>query len=71
MIVKRGNTYWGYVGGRQVERHVNIIETRNSGTQYVNWTHIKKDGSPGKSRWTERRKFEEWAKGLFEEAKAK
>lgn len=42
MNVKQGNTYWGMVGSREVERRVNIIETRSSGTQYVNWTHIKK-----------------------------
>ncbi len=66
MIVKQGNTYWGIVGQREVERRVDIIETRSSGTQYVKWTHIKKDGTLGKSSWTERRKFEKWAKGLFE-----
>ncbi|WP_438498041.1 hypothetical protein [Paenibacillus sp. IHBB 3054] len=67
MIVKQGNTYWGYEGKREVQRRVNLIETRSSGTQYVHWTGIKKDGSEGKKAWAERRKFSEWARGLFEE----
>lgn len=66
MIVRQGNTYWGYEGKREVQRRVDLIETRNSGNQYVRWTAIKKDGSEGKKTWTERRKFEEWVKGLFE-----
>lgn len=70
MRIKRGNTYWGYVGERQVERKVNIIEIRNSGTRYINWTHIKKDGSPGKSQWSREDKFMEWVKGIFEEGEA-
>lgn len=64
--IKNGVTYWGIEGRRQVERRVNIIETRNSGTRYVNWTHKKKDGSEGQQRWTEYRKFAEWAKGIYE-----
>lgn len=64
--IKEKVTYWGMVGKRQVERRVNIIETRSSGTQYVNWTHVKKDGSEGERSWTERRKFTEWAMGIYE-----
>ncbi|MGG3456936.1 hypothetical protein [Paenibacillus rhizolycopersici] len=67
MIVKQGNTYLGMVGGREINRRVNIIEIRNSGKEYVRWTQIKKDGTHGKSSWTEKSKFEEWAKGLYEE----
>ncbi|MFB0847312.1 hypothetical protein [Paenibacillus oleatilyticus] len=66
MQIKKGITYWGMEGKRQVERRVNIIETRSSGTKYVNWTHIKKDGSEGKHRWTALRKFETWVKGIYE-----
>lgn len=66
MKLAKGVTYWGYLGKRQVERLVNVIETRSSGTRYVNWTHKKKDGSDGKSSWTEEKKFSEWAKGIYE-----
>lgn len=68
ITIQRGVTYWGYLGKREVERRVNIVEIRNSGTQYVNWTHIKKDGSEGKSSWSRRDKFQEWIKGIYEEA---
>ncbi|KWX71598.1 hypothetical protein AMQ84_27120 [Paenibacillus riograndensis] len=70
MTVEKGNIYWGYEGKREVQRRVDIIETRNSGTQYIHWTGIKKDGSEGKKTWTERRKFEGWVKGLFEKGGA-
>lgn len=66
MKIEKGVTYWGYAGKRETERRVNIIETRNSGTQYVNWTHIKKDGTEGKHQWSRLEKFKEWAKGVFE-----
>lgn len=64
--IKNGATYWGVVGKKEVERRVNIIETRSSGTRYINWTHKKKDGSDGKSSWTEYQKFADWVKGLYE-----
>lgn len=64
--IKQGVTYWGYQGNRQVERKVNMTETRSSGTRYVNWTHVKKDGTHGASKWTEYKKFSEWAKGIYE-----
>lgn len=66
MNIQRGVTYWGYEGKRQVERRVNVIETRNTGTRYVNWTHIKKDGSEGKRQWSSLDKFQTWAKGIYE-----
>ncbi|MFS0841205.1 hypothetical protein [Paenibacillus sp. 1P03SA] len=66
MQIIRGVTYWGIEGSREVERRVNVIETRSSGTQYINWTRIKKDGSEGKTQWTEREKFAVWVKGVYE-----
>ena len=66
MVIKKGVTYWGLVGTRKVERRVNLIETRSSGTRYVNWTHKKKDGSDGKNNCMELSKFTEWAKGIYE-----
>jgi hypothetical protein len=66
MIAKKGVTYWGRTGGRVVEKRVDLIETRNSGTQYVKWTFKKKSGADGNSSWTERRKFEEWIVGVYE-----
>ncbi|MEK8128386.1 hypothetical protein WMW72_10770 [Paenibacillus filicis] len=66
MHVKSNVTYWGMAGKREVKRKVNSIETRYLGTQYVNWTLIKKDGSSGMSGLMERGKFEEWAKGIYE-----
>lgn len=66
MQIQKGATYWGYVGKREVYRKVNIIETRSSGKNYVNWTQKKKDGTDGQTRWTELEKFKEWAKGIFE-----
>ena len=66
MQIKSGTTYWGYVGKTEVRRKVNIIETRNSGKQYVNWTQQNMNGSTGQTRWTELVKFREWAKGVFE-----
>ncbi|WP_240416704.1 hypothetical protein [Paenibacillus periandrae] len=66
MRIEKNVTYWGNVGKREVNRKVNIIETRTSGTKYVNWTQKKKDGSDGQNSWTELRKFEAWVKGIYE-----
>ncbi|WP_433943483.1 hypothetical protein [Paenibacillus sp. SN-8-1] len=64
MQITQGKSYWGYNGNRLVERKVTLIETRSSGAKYVNWVHIKRDLSLGTHRWTEERKFRDWA--LFE-----
>ncbi|MFF0828720.1 hypothetical protein ACFYU8_18055 [Brevibacillus sp. NPDC003359] len=66
MQLQRGTTYWGYIGTQEVHRRVNLIETRSSGKEYVNWTQKKKDGTEGQTRWTELGKFKDWVKGIFE-----
>lgn len=66
MKIEKGTTYWGFVGQREVNRKVNIVERRSTGTKYVKWTQKKKDGSDGQTGWTELRKFEAWAKGIYE-----
>ncbi|WP_421136161.1 hypothetical protein [Staphylococcus warneri] len=64
--IKKGTTYWGYIGKRETRRKVNMIETRSSGNRYVNWTTIKKDGSEGQTGWARLDKFREWVKGVYE-----
>ncbi|NHN33202.1 hypothetical protein [Paenibacillus agricola] len=65
MLVETGVTYWGVNGKREIRRKVNLIETRTSGTQYVNYTNKKMNGLDGSTSWTKRKNFEEWAKGIY------
>lgn len=66
MKIEKGVTYWGLVGTRETNRKVIAIETRSSGTEYVNWISIKKSGDQGKRSWTRLDKFQGWVRGIYE-----
>lgn len=61
--IKEGITYRGGTTAQaDSKRKVITIERRSSGSRYVNWVRIKKNGTEGAKGWTRLYLFEEWAK---------
>ncbi|MCC3381917.1 hypothetical protein ACFQ5D_17960 [Paenibacillus farraposensis] len=63
--IQVGTIYWGKLGKSETWRKVLQIQTRESGTAYVQWVTVKRDYSLGNPKWSKWDTFRNWVQGVL------